>query len=247
MYLWLSKSKKMKSYRIYNGTKSTQSPLIEIILYLQTFALFGLATVGLGYFKDELNHSMTYKDLSDYGLFYAMLTIVILIFFMDAWFYWTHRLLHLTPLFKKSHSVHHKFTNPTVWSGYSLHWLEGLILTMGLFVILLILPHHIISVVTYVMFSIVYTSWLHSGYELFPIKWLRHPTLKWVHTSLHHNIHPQRFDSNYSLYFTFWDKMMGTDFTRIEKYHPKFLGYSEHSDGSELAVEENTSVPLDFF
>ena len=33
---------------------------------------------------------------------------------------------------------------------------------------------------------------------------------KWINTSVNHNLHHQYFKGNYGLYFTFWDRMMGT-------------------------------------
>jgi sterol desaturase/sphingolipid hydroxylase (fatty acid hydroxylase superfamily) len=38
-------------------------------------------------------------------------------------------------------------------------------------------------------------------------------------TSTHHNMHHQLFNGNYALYFTWWDKWMGTEFKDYEKRH----------------------------
>jgi sterol desaturase/sphingolipid hydroxylase (fatty acid hydroxylase superfamily) len=38
----------------------------------------------------------------------------------------------------------------------------------------------------------------------------RHGIASWVNTVTHHDLHHQLIHSNYSLYFTHWDRLMGT-------------------------------------
>jgi sterol desaturase/sphingolipid hydroxylase (fatty acid hydroxylase superfamily) len=40
---------------------------------------------------------------------YMLLTVVALDYLHDAWFYWTHRLLHWKPLYRHVHHLHHRF------------------------------------------------------------------------------------------------------------------------------------------
>ncbi len=39
---------------------------------------------------------------------YCLLVVAFLDFVHDAWFYWTHRLLHWGPMYRHVHYVHHK-------------------------------------------------------------------------------------------------------------------------------------------
>lgn len=41
-------------------------------------------------------------------VFYVLLTIVVLDYLHDSWFYWTHRMLHSRFLYKYVHHLHHK-------------------------------------------------------------------------------------------------------------------------------------------
>lgn len=34
--------------------------------------------------------------------------------------------------------------------------------------------------------------------------------LKWLNSSVYHNLHQEKFHGNYGLYFTFWDRLCGT-------------------------------------
>lgn len=44
-------------------------------------------------------------------LLYVLACIVALDYLHDAWFYWTHRLLHWRPLYKHVHYIHHKYVH----------------------------------------------------------------------------------------------------------------------------------------
>jgi sterol desaturase/sphingolipid hydroxylase (fatty acid hydroxylase superfamily) len=51
----------------------------------------------------------------------------------------------------------------------------------------------------------------HLGFEFYPAWFASHPVFKWLNTSTHHNHHHKISRGNYALYFTFWDKVMGTE------------------------------------
>lgn len=51
----------------------------------------------------------------------------------------------------------------------------------------------------------------HLGFEIAP-KWFRNSVFfEFVNTSVHHNIHHEKFVGNYGLYFRVWDRIMGTE------------------------------------
>jgi sterol desaturase/sphingolipid hydroxylase (fatty acid hydroxylase superfamily) len=51
----------------------------------------------------------------------------------------------------------------------------------------------------------------HAGVEIYPSgkfgKWFK----KWVIGATHHDAHHKKFNFNYGLYFTFWDRLMKTE------------------------------------
>ena len=51
----------------------------------------------------------------------------------------------------------------------------------------------------------------HSGVEFHPRQWVDTP-LDLMTTTTHHDMHHQKFNGNYGLYFTWWDRWMGTEF-----------------------------------
>ena len=61
----------------------------------------------------------------------------------------------------------------------------------------------------------------HAGFELHPRWWLATPLTRWINTTTHHDLHHSGgFNRNYGLYFTWWDKWMGTEHPQYaERFH----------------------------
>lgn len=53
----------------------------------------------------------------------------------------------------------------------------------------------------------------HAGSELFPAGWVDNPLTSWIATTTHHDLHHSS-GHNYGFYFTFWDRLMGTEHPR---------------------------------
>jgi lathosterol oxidase len=156
------------------------------------------------------SHTTFYKHIEDHGWLYFFLAYPIMFIMHDTYFYWTHRLMHHKKLFKTFHLVHHESTNPSPWTAYSFHPLEAIV-EAGIFPILLFtIPIHPLHIGLFFLFMIVYNVYGHLGYELYPFGFNRNRIGKWINTSVNHNQHHQYFKGNYGLYFTFWDRMMGT-------------------------------------
>lgn len=57
-----------------------------------------------------------------------------IVLFREVHFYATHRLIHQGVLYDKVHSLHHRNTNPSPWSGLAMHPLEHLVYFSGVLV-----------------------------------------------------------------------------------------------------------------
>ena len=118
--------------------------------------------------------------------------------------------MHHPRLFRIFHLVHHQSTNPSPWAAYAFHPLEALV-EIGITVLFLfIMPIHAYHLMVFSLVMIAYNVYGHCGYELYPRGFSRHWLGRWINTSVSHNQHHQYFKGNYGLYFTFWDRMMGT-------------------------------------
>jgi sterol desaturase/sphingolipid hydroxylase (fatty acid hydroxylase superfamily) len=155
-------------------------------------------------------HTTYYGDISRYGMAYFWLAFPLMAIMHDTYFYWTHRLMHHRKLFKLFHLVHHRSVNPSPWAAYSFHPLEAVV-EVGIVVIFLFtIPVHTLHLVFFFLFMIVYNVYGHLGYELYPRGFSDNAVGRWINTSVSHNMHHQHFKQNYGLYFTFWDRVMGT-------------------------------------
>lgn len=184
--------------------------------------IFCLAIINLSiYFIYKGGHTKIYLDISEYGWFYFIITLPLLMFLQDTYFYWTHRALHTGFLYKKIHRVHHQFTNPSPWTTLAQHPLEIIPQNLFFIIVLSIIPIHPIILFSFVLISTGINLLGHLGYELFP-KWFVSSWLgKTFLTSTFHNMHHEYQIKNFGLYFFFWDRLMGTYtpnyFNRLKK------------------------------
>jgi lathosterol oxidase len=161
-------------------------------------------------------HTQIYFEIEKYGWVYWILSLLALTILQDMYFYFTHRLLHWKPLFKRVHWVHHISTNPTQWASFCFHPVEKFI-ELGFFpLVILALPLHPSSLIIFAFVSSLLNMLGHSGYEFGALKMGQSALARFRITSTHHNLHHQSFNYNYSLYFNFWDQLLKTE-------HPEYL------------------------
>jgi sterol desaturase/sphingolipid hydroxylase (fatty acid hydroxylase superfamily) len=155
-------------------------------------------------------HTQLYFDVAQHGWAYFWLSIPLMILVHDAYFYWTHRLMHTRALFRTFHAVHHLSTNPTPWTAYAFHPLESVVQALGVVLILFIMPSHPLALILFQTVSTAINVYGHLGYEIYPRGTAGHWLGRWINTSVAHNFHHETARHNYGFYFLFWDRLMGT-------------------------------------
>ena len=80
------------------------------------------------------------------------------------------------------------------------------------------MPIHTVVLFTFLGIMIIRNAMGHSGIEFHPLGWVD-SGLDIFTTVTHHDMHHQRSRGNYGLYFTWWDRWMGTEF---KDYKVKF-------------------------
>lgn len=167
--------------------------------------------IGLIAFATPLRHyNLRYETIAEFGWGYWVVSIVLMIFLHDTYFYWAHRLMHQPKLFRYFHSVHHKSTNPSPWAAYAFQPLEGIVEAAIIFPIIFLIPFHKTALLAFLVFMMTYNVYGHLGYEIFPKAFNKHPIGRWLNTSVNHNQHHKYFTGNFGLYFLFWDRWLGT-------------------------------------
>ncbi len=173
--------------------------------------------VGLLIFGDGLSPGL-FVQLDTTRLPILIATSVVFVVIDDTWFYWTHRLLHANArLYRSVHKIHHRSIDSNPLTSLSFHPVESFIINVPLAVLPLF-----IGVAPNFFFWAIWISTLnniagHNGFEWAPRWWNEIPLLRLKTPSIHHNLHHEKSRGNYALYFTYWDRWMGTQFTDYDR------------------------------
>jgi lathosterol oxidase len=156
----------------------------------------------------------------------------------DGWFYWMHRALHHKALFRRAHATHHLSRTPTSWAAYSFAPIEAvaesIYIPFMLIVISMVTPIYGLAIFIFLGHQIIRNAIGHSGYELAWSGFTRSPLTGWLTTTTHHDLHHTEGRYNFGLYFTWWDRMMGTEHP---KYHEKFESVAGRQPKASGAAE----------
>lgn len=158
----------------------------------------------------------------------------------DTWFYWTHRAMHTRLLYKRFHRFHHRTVTPTAWTAYAFAIPEAALMFLFMPIFFAILPTPTPVVFTFLGIMILRNAMGHAGLELHARGWASHPVLRWIATTTHHDIHHgTSYNHNYGFYFTWWDKLMGTE-------HPDYVTTFDRvtGRGGEAAGASHTPALL---
>jgi sterol desaturase/sphingolipid hydroxylase (fatty acid hydroxylase superfamily) len=215
---WKLLRKRLQHKRIQRVFPPRRRLLGELGWSLSTFAVFTAVGVTL-FLCNQMGWTRLYRDLDERGWGYWALSIVLMMLVHDAYFYWTHRFMHLERVFRYFHRVHHLSFNPSPWAAFSFHPLEAVVEASIIYVIAFSIPFHPSALFVFLLFMTVMNALGHLGYELYPRGFTRHWLGRWFNTSVHHNMHHHLVRCNYGLYFNWWDRLMGTNHAT---YHQRF-------------------------
>ncbi|PSB52896.1 sterol desaturase family protein [Chroococcidiopsis cubana CCALA 043] len=176
------------------------------VLSAVVFAL-GAASIMLGY---ESGATLLYVSLHEYGLWYVGVSFVAVLLLQDAYFYFVHRAFHHPKLFKWLHHGHHRSRQPTPWTSFAFDLPEALVHALFLVGVVFLIPLHLITLVAVLMTMTIWATITHLGFKLFDTSFLGQWLGQWLIGPTHHSLHHRQYRLHYGLYFTFWDKLLGT-------------------------------------
>ena len=173
-----------------------------------------------------------YYEVSDYGWLWTLASTVLLFVLMDALAYYTHRFLHLKPIYRKIHRWHHRYPAPSPWVVTALHPVEMLMLQVVTFIPLMIIPFHYVSIIGVLIYILVFNIIDHSGVRL-KSRW------PWQGPSMYHDDHHVYFHVNFGQHLMLWDRLHGT-LRRLNRR------YGNDVFGGKGAALDETSSPVPF-
>ena len=233
--LWVWKGNPFRRRKIQPGFAPSHAIRREIFYSLQTAVIFALNGVFI-YVSMANGWSLIYTQVADYGWLYGVFSLVATIVLHDAYFYWTHRLMHHPRLFDRFHRLHHESLSPSPWAAYAFAPMEAVVQAMFLTILIFVLPLHVTVIYLFMIHMIVRNVIGHSGFELFPRGMPAHAVFGILTTNTHHDLHHSSRASNYGLYFTWWDRLAGTEHPSYREVFYRVTGGRERPAASSLSA-----------
>ena len=158
-----------------------------------------------------------YSDPRQYGLWYLGISYGGVLMLQDTYFYFTHRLFHHPKLFRWFHQGHHRSRYPTPWTSFAFDPLEAIGQSLFLVGVVWLIPLHFITVIALLTTMTIWAVVNHLGLDRLPAVFPHYLLGNWVIGPAHHSIHHLKYTVHYGLYFTFWDRLLGTQDPEYKK------------------------------
>ncbi|WP_299884935.1 sterol desaturase family protein [uncultured Ruegeria sp.] len=211
-------ARRLQDRKIRDRTPGWSQIKREVLTSARTVLIFAATGILIG-----LGHSSglvpIYDKVSDFGWTYLIASLALIIVAHDGWFYWTHRLLHTRRLFRLAHRTHHQSHNPTPFTSYSFDITEAVLNALFLPIFVALVPMNTVALLVFLFHMMLRNALGHCGYEVFPADRNGKPLLDWMTSVTHHDLHHSHGRYNMGLYFTWWDRLMGTEHP---DYHKEF-------------------------
>ena len=159
-----------------------------------------------------------YTDVHAYGWLWYTISIGLVLFIQETYYYWLHRWMHRPTVYRWVHKVHHDSLTTSPWTAFSFHPTESTLQALLLPALTFVLPLHSTAICLILIIMTVSGAINHLNTEVYPQAFDRHWLGRWLIGATHHSLHHSQFRYNYGLYFTWWDKWMKTespDFQRL--------------------------------
>ncbi len=189
------------------------------------------------YFKDG-GMTKFYVETGRYGLWYEVVTVIVMVLISDTWFYWSHRTMHNPSIYKYVHALHHRSLDVNPFTSTSFHVIEAIWLTVWILPLVIFMPVSMTALGIVQVLGTLNNLKSHLGYELFPNFSNRVP-FNFLVTATNHSLHHTQYNGNYGLFFRFWDIVCGTELNSTTSTFAEI-----HERKSEIIVDNTTYKTL---
>jgi Delta7-sterol 5-desaturase len=205
-FAWLTAKRRPDLYRHLG-----QQIHSEIKWSLLSSAIYGIPAGIVAWGWQAQGWTRIYTDWGAWPFWYLPVSVLAYLFAHDSWFYWTHRWMHRPRPFRIAHAVHHASRPPTAWAAMAFHPIEALTGAIVIPALVFLIPIHaaMLGLVLAIMTVMGVTN--HMGWEIFPRALVHSRLGHWLITASHHQVHHDHYQSNFGLYFRFWDHLCKTD------------------------------------
>lgn len=214
--LWTRRSASAKARRVYlrdipDGQLRSELKATAGVL------VFDALAVGLALHRQWI-------QFSEVTLASTLATFTLMFVWFEVWFYVTHRLMHLKPLFflHRQHHVAH-VVDPLTSMSFSL--LErAVLMTGGLGFAVLVsrwVPLSRAGLALYFFINYVLNVYAHTNVESLPAGYPQHWLARLLNSSTYHAMHHARSLGHYGLYTPWLDSLLGTRFSDFPEVHAR--------------------------
>lgn len=214
-YFYVKHQKKFNPRRLSRREFTENQIKKEIKWSLTSSAIFAIAGVLIFYLYTK-NLTSIYTEFSFKDIWYIPVSLILVLLIHETYYYWIHRWMHKPEIYRKVHKVHHDSLTPTPWTAFSFHPWEAALEAIILPLILLIIPIHLYTLVAYLVLMTISSVINHLDIEVYGEAFQKNEFGKHFIGATHHHYHHAEFNTNYGLYFTFWDKWMKTESRKME-------------------------------
>jgi len=184
----------------------------DIVLSVLSAGVFALATlVLLAAHRHGLTRLYTAVPNPVGGLAYGLASYGLVLVLQDAWFYGTHRLVHLPALYPWMHRGHHRSRVPTPWTSFAFDPPEAALQALFLIGLVTLIPLHPITLIAVLTTMTIWAVVNHLGLERLPLAFPHHWLGRWLIGPSHHALHHRRPGAHVGLYFTHLDHLFGSE------------------------------------
>ena len=241
LLLWVLLARPLAARKIRPQRPKARQLLLEFCFSVRSIAIF--STVGLTTFAlARIGYLPGPGVAVRWGTGWAVASLILMILAHDAYFYWTHRAIHDPRLFRLFHLRHHRSHNPSPFSAYSFDITEAGLQAAFVPIWLVLVPTSWPIVGFFMVHQIARNTIGHSGYEVFPARRDGRPMFDFLTTTTHHDLHHATARSNYGLYFTWWDRWMGTEHP---DYYARFARAARSSVPVTLIDGSAEAIPIE--
>lgn len=232
--VWALRRTPLRTRKIQPREATTADRRREVAQSVQTVGVYTFVSAFIIWGVDA---GVLHRFEGSYGWAGDLALLAAIVVAHDAYFYWVHRAMHHPALFKTFHRAHHRSITPTPWAAYSFAIPEAFVMIAFVPIWLFFVATPGWVMLTWILFQILRNAMGHAGFELHPRWWLSSPLTRWINTTTHHDLHHSGgFNRNYGLYFTWWDKMMGTE-------HPQYAARFAEVVARDRAVSTDAKTP----
>jgi sterol desaturase/sphingolipid hydroxylase (fatty acid hydroxylase superfamily) len=176
----------------------------ESTISLAWYAAVQLGSVSLA------AHGLSRLDLSAPSIAGGAAWAALFAGFVDAWWYWTHRWMHLPGVYRSVHRQHHRRRHPSPWASYAQSSPESVINAAPYLLAPLLLPFPVHSLLAVHLVLTAFATIGHCGFEPFPAAWRARLPLRAFNAATHHQAHHIHGGGNFGSLTALWDTVCGT-------------------------------------